>query len=424
MKRIKYDKVGETIYNFKIKGLNVYVWENNKSHNVYAGLNVMYGSANYRYLLNDNLHSDKTGIAHFLEHVLFNMPDNTNASDVFANLGTIDNAYTNTNNTCYHILYDDDHYTNLKTLIDMVFTPYFTNKNIEKEKQIIVEEKRRSLNNVYQQLYETHMNNLFNDLYYKDTTLGTIDDIENLPPDDIMGAYKQFYYPSNMQLVICGNCNVLEIYDILKNILSGYKFHRSSKWQKYDGIEKDEVTNKINRIYGNVNIPKLYYSFKINRNKLLPNFSQLELDYIVDIILRSNFGRTNSFYNEIIKKQIAINFQYFTMISDDYLIINFVAETNNANKFIKKIEQQFKNLKVSKDDFTAKKNSILASFITLFQDNNVVGDYIVESLIVNPNLKKNYDVCQRLKFSRVLELISKLDCSYSCLTIMDKKNNS
>lgn len=421
MKKIRYSKLNEVIYNFKIKGLDVYVWENLKSHNVYAGLNVMYGSSNYRYMLDNSLHTDKTGIAHFLEHVLFNMPDGKNASEVFASLGTFDNAYTNTKNTCYHILYDDDHYTNLKNLIDMVYTPYFTYETIEKEKQIIVEEKRRSLNNVYQQLYENHMNNLFNDLFYKDTTLGTIDDIENLTPDDIMSAYKQFYFPANMQLVVCGNCNVLEIYDIVNSLLKEYKFNRVSKFQKYDGKEKDEVVNKKNIIYGNVNVPKLYYSFKFNRKKHFDKYTQLELDYIFDIILRSNFGPTNPFYNEIIKKQIAFNFQYYTLVSDDYFVINFVAETNNADRFVKNIDQQFKNIKVSKEDFVAKKNSMLASFITLFQDNNVVGDYIIESLIVDKNLKRNYNVCQQLKYSDVQSVIDNLNGYYSCLTVMEQK---
>ena len=59
MKKIRYSKLNEVIYNFKIKGLDVYVWENLKSHNVYAGLNVMYGSSNYRYMLDNSLHTDK-----------------------------------------------------------------------------------------------------------------------------------------------------------------------------------------------------------------------------------------------------------------------------------------------------------------------------------------------------------------------------
>ena len=120
-------------------GLDIYMQPNDKVKNFYITLNVKYGSIYTNYKFNGEKHNDPKGIAHYLEHLMFNMPDE-DAFDHFAALGSSVNAYTSNEVTCYEVFSNSKFKENLSYLIKMVFTPYFNKELISKEKGIITEE--------------------------------------------------------------------------------------------------------------------------------------------------------------------------------------------------------------------------------------------------------------------------------------------
>ena len=377
MNKVELKGLKEYVYLHEFSnGLRLCVWENNHLHNNFAAINVNYGSKYYRYKKGNKIITNKTGIAHFLEHVMFQIDKNTNASDIFGKLSAFDNAYTDLSNTCYHITYQDNHLDNLSTLIKMVLTPYFTDELVEKEKGIIIEEKRRSMNNPQRILYYETVNSLYHYANYKESTLGTMEDIESITKEDLLDVYNEFYNLHNMQLIVCGNCNHEEIFNIVNNIIKDYPNVPYTKKKQYYPKEPNTVNKKFNIIEGPVNIPKIKLIYKIPMSNF-KGLTKQEVNKLVTVLLNTNFASTSDFREKIFSKELVSMFFVNNYRQDDYLIINFSFESNNYEKVVKMIKYRLKHLKITKEDFDSKTHSLLANAITCFENAEIVGDNII-----------------------------------------------
>lgn len=420
MQKHTIDKMNETIYYEKApNGLEIYVWQNKNVHNTFAALNVNYGSYYYRYQKGKSIIKDKTGIAHFLEHVMFNMDDNTNASDLFHELGTFDNAYTSSKNTCYYIKYQDNEIENLKVLINLVLKPYFTDKLVNKEKGIIIEEKRRSMNNPYNKLFDAVNDSLFVNYNSRETTLGSIDDINAITADDLKRVYDEFYNPANMQLVICGQCEPESLIKEILKLLKPFPKKTYDKKTIYYPEEPSYVNKKRNVIEGNVVTPKVRFLYKIPRN-IYKDIPAWVLGYILSIIKKCNFGPTTDFREKLFINNFVNSFDASFYLTDDFIILNFYIESNDYHKVIEKIKYKMKHLKVTKDDFIAKTHSHLANAITVFENNEAVNDNLISHLVDYGKIK--YDLVNdylKINLSDVKKVIEKLDLLNTSLVILN-----
>ncbi|MBO4245257.1 MAG: insulinase family protein [Bacilli bacterium] len=389
MNKVELKGLKEHLYLHEFSnGLRLCVWENNHLHNNYAAINVNYGSKYYRYKKGNKVITDKTGIAHFLEHVMFQIDKNTNASDIFAKLSSFDNAYTDLSNTCYHITYQDNHQDNLKALIKMVLTPYFTDELVEKEKGIIIEEKRRSLSDPYRTLYYETVRSLYHNANYRESTLGSMEDIKSITKEDLLAVYHEFYNLHNMQLIVCGNCNHEEIFNIVDKLIKDYPNVPYTKKKHYYPKEPITVCKKHNIIEGPVNIPKIKLVYKIP----LSNFKGInkrEIDKLVSVILKANFSATSDFREKIFSQELVSMFHVSGYRDDDFLIITFSMESNQYEKVIKMIKYRLKHLTVTKEDFASKTHSMLANAITCFENAEAVGDGIVADFARHNKIKPN-----------------------------------
>jgi predicted Zn-dependent peptidase len=139
-KKIEY--IDENIVIEEVNGLKLYFMPKKGFSKSFAQISVKYGSNDYKFSVNgDEFKEYPLGIAHFLEHKLFEQKHG-NIFDKFTMLGSSPNAYTNYSETCYYFNATTDFYENLKLLLDFVYNPYFTEENVEKEKGIIEQEIR------------------------------------------------------------------------------------------------------------------------------------------------------------------------------------------------------------------------------------------------------------------------------------------
>ena len=173
-------------------------------HKCYAGIGVKYGSSDVSFKLNGKIYHSPDGLAHFIEHKLFLMPEG-DTFPLFAKLNAMANAYTTCDRTIYFFTTTSDLKEPLKLLLEMFFTPYFPKEAVEAEKSIITSEIK-----MYDDIAETKFNQAVLEALYPKHSLskqvaGTIASVNATTKEDIVAAYKAFYNAKNSRLVIVGN---------------------------------------------------------------------------------------------------------------------------------------------------------------------------------------------------------------------------
>ena len=182
MKKIKIEKTDEFLYYKKLNnGLELYVLPNISQKNFYITFSTKFGSINTEFKTSNNSNFKKVpnGIAHYLEHLMFNM-ESGSAFDFFSKLGASVNAFTSYNVTCYEVFSSTYFKENLNYLLDYVQTPYFTKEGVINERGIIKEEINMYENNPNTELtYKAYENIFVNDLR-KNYISGTKEDIKKI----------------------------------------------------------------------------------------------------------------------------------------------------------------------------------------------------------------------------------------------------
>jgi len=214
-----YPLIGEQIISDKLpNGLSVFVVPKNSFHKKFAFFATDYGGADRRFKLSGNWKNTPEGVAHFLEHEMFDMEYGDAISKLSAN-GANPNAYTSTDITAYHFECIEDFPGNLKTLLEFVSTPYFSAESIVKEQGIIGQEILMCEDDPDYCIYYNLMKALYKHNPLRDSVAGTVESISEITAETLYDCHKVFYNPSNMALCISGDVRFQEIIDITQNIL-------------------------------------------------------------------------------------------------------------------------------------------------------------------------------------------------------------
>ena len=215
----KYDHIGEQVYSGKLpNGLSVFVVPKRDFNKQYAFFATDYGGADRRFRFAGNWLDTPAGIAHFLEHKMFDMKDGNALTTLSAN-GASPNAYTSTDITAYYFECTENFKENLDTLLTFVSTPYFTPENVEKEQGIIDQEIRMVEDDPDYAVYYGLMKSLFRHNPIRDSVAGTVESIAEITADTLYNCHKVFYNPSNMALCVAGDVDHLEVLEMAQRIL-------------------------------------------------------------------------------------------------------------------------------------------------------------------------------------------------------------
>mgnify|MGYP000502070264 CR=1 FL=1 len=144
------------------------------------------------------------GVAHYLEHKLFDMPDGSDALLTLSENGADPNAFTSTNMTAYYFSCTDGFEENLRTLLRFVSTPYFTDASVAKEQGIIAQEIRMGEDDPDRAVWRNLMRCLMARDGARDAVAGTVESIAEITPETLYACHRAFYAPSNM--VLCAVC--------------------------------------------------------------------------------------------------------------------------------------------------------------------------------------------------------------------------
>ena len=381
MKEITLEGLDEKIYEYTTKtGLKIYMWVNEKVNSCLMTLSVKYGSIHTKFKVGKKTYEVPNGVAHFLEHIKFNINENSTAHDEFYKIGGDANAFTTFKWTSYIVFATGNKNENLNLLLDYVYNPYFTKKMINKEKGIIIEEANISNDDPYSLIFYNNLKAVLQKSKYRNLITGEVEDIKKIELDDIKNVYDSFYHPKNMFLIITGNFNPYEMAKITEENLSKKEFKEYIEPVIIDETEPKKVTVEYSETNVNVSYPKIKYSLKIPLNKF-KNIENLDLKILVRLILNINFGPTSDFYTELIEKELVTSLSSTLDIYEDCLVITISATTNYKEEVIKRLKEKIDMLEISEKDIIRKKNATLATLILDYDDIETVSMKIQDDII-------------------------------------------
>ena len=381
MKEITLEGLDEKIYEYTTKtGLKIYMWVNEKVNSCLMTLSVKYGSIHTKFKVGKKTYEVPNGVAHFLEHIKFNINENSTAHDEFYKIGGDANAITTFKWTSYIVFATGNKNENLNLLLDYVYNPYFTKKMINKEKGIIIEEANMSNDDPYSLIFYNNLKAVLQKSKYRNLITGEVEDIKKIELDDIKNVYDNFYHPKNMFLIITGNFNPYEMAKITEENLSKKEFKEYIEPVIIDETEPKKVTVEYSETNLNISYPKIKYSLKIPLNKF-KNIENLDLKILVRLILNINFGPTSDFYTELIEKELVTSLSSTLDIYEDYLVITISATTNYKEEVIKRLKDKIDTLEISEKDIIRKKNATLATLILDYDDIETVSMKIQDDII-------------------------------------------
>ena len=208
-------------------GLKVIIVPKKESTKKFVIWGTKFGSIDNKFILPETGEevSVPDGVAHFLEHKMFEQPNGSNSLDTMMALGLDANAYTTNDHTAYlfECSEDENFYKGLDELMDYVQSPYYTDENVQKEKGIIDQEIMMYDDDPGFQLYLNALKCLYSKCPIRIDIAGSIDSIAPINPDVLYKCYNTFYNPSNMVLVVCGNFEPQNILEEIKKRLKPSK---------------------------------------------------------------------------------------------------------------------------------------------------------------------------------------------------------
>lgn len=422
METIKINGLDEIIYKTISKdGLPIYIWKNEYAKSFYLSLNVKYGSLDTEFEINNKKIKVPNGIAHFMEHIKFNVKKDVTANDLFDPLGSDINAFTTFKYTSYLVMGTSKIGENLNNLLDYVFNPYFTKEMIQKEKGIIASEINMGHDMPYNELYFKFNECMYHKEKYRNLITGEVDDIKKITLKDVELIYNAFYHPKNMFLVVTGNVNPYEIEKIANENLGEKEICESLNPTKLELKEPKSVCKKELEIFANVEVEKAKIGVKIPKSKF-KDINDSKLNILMNIILNCNFGDTSDFKEELLQQELVTYLSASRFILKEYVVIDITIESKYLDEAIKRITKKLKELSVDEEDLKRKVNSLIATLILNYEDvesvNNMIQNYIINYGEIIENIK---DIYESITLDDVKNIIKSINTKEISIVKMKKK---
>lgn len=423
MEKIKINGIDEYIYFEKLaNGLEVYLYTKDDIYTNYATFSTKYGSIYNEFvpINEDKMKTFPKGIAHFLEHKVFAEETDPQPMEFFAKYGSICNAFTTFRNTSYLFYATNSLEENISYLLDYVQNIYLTDESIENEKDIISEEIHMYDDRPNSILEEKIRKNALHNNPYKDSIIGTVEDIKKITKKDLETCYYTFYNPSNMFLIVTGNFNPEKIMEAIKNNQSKKEFEKESKIRIKEYTEKDSVVKEKEVIKVNTDIPKVAYTIKIPIKKV--KLTRKKLHLYMFILFSSLFDETSNFNEELKKEGVISSTTYIGLLNiDSHLLISLINETEKYEKFVDRVKERLEKLEINNEDFERKKKILISNEIFAYESVENVNDIIMDNIIYDGKIETDVvGVINSLTMKELNTLIEELDYSNTSLVVVKK----
>ena len=414
IREVKSERLKESYFEIDHpSGLKILVYPKKNYAATYAVFGTRYGSIDTEFRLNgeEKFTCVPEGIAHFLEHKLFESED-LDAFERYAKTGASANAYTSFDKTCYLFSCTGKFQESLEILLDFVTHPYFTEKTVQKEQGIIGQEIQmcrdeagwEALFSLLRAMYKTHPVRI--------DIAGTVESIAEITPELLYKCYETFYNFSNMVLCVAGNVTPDEVLSVADRLLKPQKpirierkFHR----------EPREVAESYTEETLSVAFPIFSLGFK--EAVETPERSLREI-LISDIILEAVAGKTSAFYSELLEAGlINTSFESEYFCGYGYAAWIYTGESPDGREVQKRITARIRALQesgISKADFERIRKKLYGRSIMQFNDIDGIANAMVSAYFCKEGLFDETEILQSLTLDEVnarLRTALQTDCA-------------
>jgi len=419
--------IDESVYSAEHEsGLKVILIKKPGFKKSYATFSTKYGSVNTEFIVPGETNVTKVidGVAHFLEHKVFEQPDGSNAFNEFSKYGASANAFTSFGVTNYLFSCTDNFFENLEILLNFVQTPYFTEENVEKEKGIISQEIKMYEDDAEQTCYYNCLSGMYNNHPIKTKIAGSVEEIMKTTPQLLYKCYNTFYHPSNMAIICVGDIDEEKLLETIDKCIE--KEALTEKITQIFPSEPESVVRERTEAEFDIPVPMFMLGFK-DRFTGGNGKELLEREILSQCVLQTLFGASSSFYTELYEKGI-INSTFCASYEyeDSCAYAMFAGESEHVDEIreeiYKRIEAANKN-GLDKEIFERAKKMIYGKFLSNLDSVESTGNEYMFAYHRGVELFDYPDICRKITVEdaqkRLRELLVK---EYSSLSVVNPKN--
>ncbi len=370
MKIIENSKVKEKLYIEKLEnGLTVMIIPKKGIQKKYVIWGTNYGSNDSKFIVPGETQETEVpkGVAHFLEHKMFEQESGINSLDTLTALGVDANAYTTNDHTAYLFECTENFYPALDELMDYVQHPYFTDENVEKEKGIIGQEIMMYDDYPEWKVYLNALEAMYHEHPVKLDITGTIETISHIDKEILYKCYNTFYNPSNMVMVLCGDFEPEALMEEVKSRLIDKKANGEIK-RIYPEEPIEIVKEKIEQ---NMDVSQPLFTIGI-KDKIADTKERVRKHIAIEILLNMIIGKSSDLYKKLYDEGIL-----FSVPSLDYefsrgyahiLITGQSPEPEKVYEMFKEKVSEMKNTHINSEAFNRIKKRIYGEYVKEYND--------------------------------------------------------
>ena len=401
-------------------GLKIYILEKPQYNSSYAIFGTKYGSIDNCFSVDGETCEVPEGIAHFLEHKLFESEDG-DAFTKYAETGAYANAFTSFDKTCYLFSCSNRFYENLEILLNFVQSPYFTQKTVEKEQGIIGQEITmyddspawRVMFNMLLAMYKNHPVRI--------DIAGTVESISHIDADLLYKCYNTFYNPSNMFLCIAGNVETEKILEMVEN---GIKQNEKTEIIRIMPEEPKEVLKDYVEQSLEVAQPMFCFGYKQNADKKPTVKDRICTSVLLEIIA----GDASPLYEKLTNDGLIndeFSFEYFC--GEGYCAVIFEGESSNPQKVAKEIKAEIEQIKadgINKKLFSAIRQGMYGNAIRVFNNVEGIAMQMVDCAVNGNSLFDEIKYLKSITVDDVFKRLSLFENDKTVLSVINPKERN
>ncbi|ANF96577.1 EF-P 5-aminopentanol modification-associated protein YfmH [Paenibacillus bovis] len=342
MESIRYDRLQETLYHEKLdNGLEIYVLPKEGFQKTYATFATRYGSVDNHFQVEGQEEVKvPDGIAHFLEHKMFEEPDGVDVFSKFSAKGASANAFTSFDQTVYLFSATEQIEDNLDTLLNYVQNPYFTKENVDKEKGIIGQEIQMYNDNPDWRVYYGLIEAMYQKHPVRIDIAGTIESISEITKDTLYSCYNTFYHPSNMMLFVVGGVNPEQVIDQVRRNQASKNYAPQGQIHRYFEEEPTAVGEKWKEIKLPVSQPKFLMGFKETATGLTGEALQRK-NLVTKLMLDLLLGNSTALYQQLYDEDlISDDFGYDYTGTSEYAYSMIGGDTRDPKLLVQRLQEE------------------------------------------------------------------------------------
>ena len=298
MEKLEFARVGETMYHEKLaNGLNVFVFPKPDFQKGYAFFATNYGGNDMRFCLDGEWHDTPAGVAHYLEHKMFDTREGNALQELAAN-GASPNAFTSNDITGYYFDSTEKFEENLRILLSFVSVPWFTQESVDKERGIIGQEIGMYDDDPDWKVYINLMTALYEHHPIRVNVAGSVESIAKITPETLYACHKAFYDPANMVLCVAGPVDPERICDLAREILP--KEAGPIAARDYGGKEKPEAARTLIEERMEVSAPLFQLGWK--GDAPVDGEARLRQELVGELALEALLGNSTPLYARLYRE--------------------------------------------------------------------------------------------------------------------------